>query len=89
VSASALGEILSPEQARDLTLQVTQSLDSARRSLAAVGARPLTREQREAMRLARSFISQAERARARDLTLAAQLAQRADLLARSLVAGSP
>jgi hypothetical protein len=89
VSAGSLGEILSPEQARELKGQITLSLDSARRSLAAVGSRSLTREQREAMRLARSFISQAERARDRDLSLAAQLARRADLLAQSVVTGSP
>jgi hypothetical protein len=49
-----------------------------------VSGRNLTADQSETMRMARSFLSQAEKARQSDLGMAAQLAHRAEVLARSL-----
>jgi hypothetical protein len=65
--------------------EVARSLSSARRDVAILAKRSLTLEQFETMRLAQSFILQAERARESDLAMSAQLARRAELLARSLI----
>ena len=87
-AAGSLTEILTPEQRQDLSRELSQSLSSARRGLEAAARRSLTLEQFETMELARSFIAQAERARKSDLSLAAQLARRADLLARALLSAT-
>ena len=87
-AAGSLTEILTPEQRQELSRELSQSLSSARRGLEAAARRSLTLEQFETMELARSFIAQAERARQSDLSLAAQLARRADLLARALLSAT-
>ena len=79
-----LREILTPEQQQRLSREVDRSMASARRSLVYLSGRNLTSEQSETMRMARSFLSQAEKARQSDLGLAAQLAHRAEVLANSL-----
>ena len=71
--------------ARELVeVEVPNEVSEARGSLAQVSGRTLTADQSETMRMARSFLSQAEKARPSDLGLAAQLAHRAEVLARSL-----
>jgi hypothetical protein len=86
--AGKLTEILTPEQRQELSQEFSRSLSSARRGLAVAATRSLTLEQFETMELARSFMAQAERARQTDLSVAAQLARRADLLARALLSAT-
>jgi hypothetical protein len=83
-SASRLGEILSPQEIQDLTRELNQSLSSARNSISLASKRPLTSREKQTVKLVLAFASQAEQARQSDLSLAAQLARRAEVLANSL-----
>jgi hypothetical protein len=83
-SASRLGEILSPQEIQDLTRELNQSLASARNSISLASKRPLTAREEQTVKLVLAFASQAEQARQSDLSLAAQLARRAEVLANSL-----
>jgi hypothetical protein len=83
-SASALGEILSPKETEDLTRALNQSLSSARQNVSLASKRPLTSDQQQTVKLVLAFVSQAEQARQSDLSLATQLAHRAEVLADSL-----
>jgi hypothetical protein len=74
--------VLSPTERAELNENVNQSLANARRMLASSSASG--GPQAETVRLVKTFISQAERARGEDLTLAMQLARRAEVLAQSL-----
>ena len=84
-SPAQLREILTPQQRAELIKNLDQSLAAARESLSKVAGRPMTRDQAESARLVSSFAAQAESARSTDLIVAAQLARRAELLARDLV----
>lgn len=84
-NASGLAEILTPQEAEDLTRALNQSLSSARRTVSTVSQRPLTADQMQTVKLVLAFVSQAEQARQSDLPLAAQLAHRAEVLADSLI----
>jgi len=80
-----LGEVI-PEAQRRVYLQaIEESLESARRGLSSLQGRTLTREQAETEGRVRAFMKQAEDARATDVSMAAQLARRAALLARDLL----
>jgi hypothetical protein len=79
--------MLTEEERADLNRALDQSLSSTRQSLSEISERNLSPDQAETVNLVRTFVSQAERARSTDLNTAAQLARRAELLARSLVAG--
>ena len=83
-SPTQLGEILTPAQKADLIRNLDQSLAATRVSLSKVQGRSLTPDQAETARLVRSFEEQAESARQTDLSVAVQLARRAELLARDL-----
>jgi hypothetical protein len=83
-SASRLGEILTPQEIQNLTRGLNQSLSSARNSIALASKRPLTAREKQTVKLVLAFASQAEQARQTDLSLAAQLARRAEVLANSL-----
>jgi hypothetical protein len=76
--------MLSPAERTELTQAVNQSLSSARRNLDVLAGRTLTPDQTEQRKTIEIFISQAERARQSDLTTAANLARRAEVLAQSL-----
>lgn len=78
-------EMLSPEEKADLTRSCNESLSAARDSLSQVAGRPMARDQIETRQRINSFIIQAESAKQTDLTVAAQLARRAELLARDLL----
>lgn len=82
--AANLGQMLSPAERAQLTESVNQRLSSARRNLALISGYAANPEQVERRKLVETFISQAEQARQTDLTTAAQLARRAELLAESL-----
>lgn len=85
-SPQQLGPMLSPEQKAQQTRAYQQSAKAAEQSLAAVMARPLTREQMDSVNRIRSLLTQAQAAQARDIAAAAQLARRAELLAQDLAA---
>jgi hypothetical protein len=87
VSRSAnLGQLLSPAERAQLDHEMSQSLINARRNLAVVSGANLNPSLAEKRKLVQAFIVRAERTRQSDLTLAAQLARRAELLAQSLAA---
>lgn len=82
-----LGQILNPQQKAQLQGAYEQSARAARELLERISGRALTPEQSEAAGRVRSFLSQAAQAKEKDPSTAAQLARRAELLARDL-AGS-
>ena len=65
----------------------TRSLSRAQASLNSIGARRLSTDQQSVRDQARNFLQQAQELRKSDLTAAKSLAQRAEILARDLVAG--
>ena len=79
--------MLTPDEKADLSRALDQSLSSARQNLSDISAQNLSPQEAETVNLVRAFVSQAERARETDLSTAAQLARRAELLARSLITG--
>jgi hypothetical protein len=86
-SPAPLGQMLTQQERADLNRALDQSLSSTRHSLSEIAERSLSPDEAETLNLVRAFLSQAERVRSTDLNTAAQLARRAELLARSLVAG--
>jgi hypothetical protein len=76
--------MLSPAERAQLTQAVNQSLSSARRNLALLSSHALTPDQAEQRKIIETFVSQSEHARQSDLTTAAHLARRAEVLAQSL-----
>lgn len=81
-----LGQIFTPEQARDYNRQLDDSLARVRNVLAVAQKRRLTGGQADMVNRIRTFQRQAEQAREQDLVTAVNLANRADLLARDLLA---
>ncbi|MGJ5817722.1 hypothetical protein [Paludibaculum fermentans] len=81
----AFGQILTPQQQTELRTTYQQSAQSARQVLTQLKGRALSREQAESANRIRSFLSQADEAQAKDPATAAQLAQRAQILARDLM----
>ncbi|MGC4056201.1 MAG: hypothetical protein QM757_45935 [Paludibaculum sp.] len=80
----SFGQILSPQQQTELRNSYQQNAQSARQVLNQIKGRALSRDQVEAANRIRSFLSQADEAQAKDPATAAQLAQRAQILARDL-----
>lgn len=80
----SFGQILSPQQQTELRNSYQQNAQFARQVLGQVKGRALSREQAETANRIRSFLSQADEAQAKDPATAAQLAQRAQILARDL-----
>lgn len=83
----ALGQILTPQQQAESRKAYQQSAQAARQALARIQGRALTRDQADSANRVRSFLKQADEAQAQDPSAAAQLARRAELLARDLVSG--
>lgn len=79
--------MLSAQQKQELEAMVHKRITSARLSLASIQNRSLNPEQKAAVNQIRIFLEQAEDARKTDLIRANNLAERADVLARDLVAG--
>ncbi len=79
--------MLSPAEQRDLNQAIDQSIARANRNLASLAAYKLTAAQQETALRVRTFLKQAQAARASDLEAARSLAERADLLSRDLVQG--
>ncbi len=81
-----LGQIFTPEQVRDYNRQLDDSLARVRSVLGVAEKRRLTGEQADMVNRIRTFQRQAEQVREQDLVTAVNLASRADLLARDLLA---
>jgi hypothetical protein len=87
--ALRLGQIYTPEQQREYNKSIDESLASAKNSLARIAAKRLTAEQAQQADSIRTLQRQAEQAREQDLLTAANLARRADLLAKDLLGRLP
>ena len=83
--APSLGQMLSPEERAELTQSLDRNLSNARQAMSHLSGHSLTTEQSQTVSLVQSLLAQADKARHGDLTVAAQLARRADLLARDLL----
>lgn len=81
-----LGDVLSADQQRQLNGAIDQNLARAQVSLNAVGNRQLSKEQQAVVEQVRNFIQQAQKLRGSNLPAAKSLAERAEVLARDLVA---
>jgi hypothetical protein len=81
----AFGQILTPQQQTAFRRSYQQSAQSARQTLSQLSGRALSRDQADTANRVRSFLSQAEEAQSKDPSTAAQLARRAELLARDLL----
>jgi hypothetical protein len=85
----AFGQILTPQQQSEFRRSYQQSAQFARQTLSQLSGRALSRDQAETANRIRSFLSQADESLTKDLSVAAQLARRAELLARSLLNSLP
>lgn len=83
--APQLGEIFTPDQAREYNKTLNESLDRVKKNLAILAGKNLNAEQSEIANRIRTFEKQAEQAREEDLVTAVSLARRADLLAQDLI----
>lgn len=83
--APRLGQIYTPEQVREYTRTLDESLDRVKKALVTLGNRSLNAEQKDTLDRILTFQKQAEQAREQDLVAAVNLAKRADLLARDLL----
>ena len=85
----AFGQFLTPQQQTEFRRAYQQSAQFARQTLSQLSGRALSRDQAETANRIRSFLSQADEAQSKDPSVAAQLARRAELLARSLLSSLP
>ena len=77
-----LSPMLSDNEQRELNAAIKDLIDRAERNLIAARARNRTAQQKEMVRQAEVFMTQAQSTRATDLTAARSLAERAELLSR-------
>lgn len=84
-TAPQLTQVLTPEQQATYNSSLDGNLDRARRTVTALSGRRLTRNQIVYLERIKSFIQQASEARRTDLVRAANLAERAALLADDLL----
>jgi hypothetical protein len=84
-----LAQMFTPEELRQNTRILDESLERVNRALAIVEGKNLTAEQKEIAERIRTFRKQAEQAREQDLLTAVSLARRADLLAKDLLERLP
>ena len=85
----AFGQILTPQQQTELRRSYQQSAQFARQTLSQLSGRALSQDQADTANRIRSFLSQADEAQSKDPSVAAQLARRAELLARDLLNSFP
>ena len=81
-----LGTLLTPEQQRQYNSAIDRSLGRAQAHLRAIGNRQLNAEQHDRVVQVESFIQQAQSLRKTNLMGAKSMADRAELLARDLLA---
>ena len=82
-----LGDIVTPDQQRQLNAAIDQSLSRAQASLASIGNRELNKDQQGLVEQIKNIMQQAQASRSSDLPGAKSLAERAEVLAKDL-AGS-
>lgn len=80
-----LTQVLTPEQQAAYNSSLDRNLDRARRTVTALAGRRLSRNQTVYLERIKSFIQQASAARRTDLVRAANLAERASILADDLL----
>ena len=81
-----LGDVLTPDEQKQYSASIDQSLSHAQASLSAVGPKQLTKDQQAEVEQIRNFIQQAQDPRGSDPAGAKSLAERAEVLARDLAA---
>jgi hypothetical protein len=74
--------MLSKAEQQELNAAIKDLLERAERNVALAKSRNLTAQQKELVRQAEVFVSQAQSARETDLNAAKSLAERAELLSR-------
>jgi len=82
-----LGDVLTPDEQKQLSAAIDQSLSRAQASLNSIVGHRLNSSQAEDVEQIRKFMDQAKATRASDPAGAKSLAQRAEVLARDLAAG--
>jgi hypothetical protein len=87
VQPPVLGDIVTPDQQRQLNAAIDQSLSRAQASLASIGNRELNKDQQGLVEQIKNIMQQAQASRSSDLPGAKSLAERAEVLAKDL-AGS-
>src|SRR5687768_4677693 len=83
--APQLGEVMSDRQRKEYTKATEESLGRTKRLIAAIERRPLDPRAAELFLQVQGFVRQAAAARADDLVLARNLANRAEVLAKDLL----
>ena len=81
----SLGQMFTQEERAELTQSLERNLSDARQAMSRLSGHALTAEKLQAVSLVQSLLVQADKARHTDLAVAAQLARRADVLARDLL----
>jgi hypothetical protein len=84
-----LAQMFTPEELRQNTRALEDSLEKVNRALTIVEGKSLTAEQKQIAERIRSFRKQAEQAREEDLLTAVSLAKRAEFLATDLLERLP
>ena len=84
--APKLGDVLTPDEQKQYSASIDQSLSHAQASLSSIGTRQLTKDQQAEAEQIRNFIQQAQDTRSSDPAGAKSLAERAEVLARDLAA---
>jgi len=81
-----LGDVLTPDEQKQYSASIDQSLAHAQTSLKSIGGRQLNKDQQAEVEQIRNFMQQAQETRSRDPSGAKSLAERAEVLARDLAA---
>jgi hypothetical protein len=81
----SLGQMFSQEERAQLTQSLDRNLSNARQAMSRLSGHALTAEQSQAVSLVLSLLAQADKTKHTDPAVAAQLARRADVLARDLL----
>jgi hypothetical protein len=87
--APKLGPLFTPEQTREYTKDLDESLERVRNRLGELSRKRLNADQVVTLERIRTFQKQAEQARQENLVTAVYLARRADLLAQDLLKRLP
>jgi hypothetical protein len=87
--APKLAQMFTPEEFREYTRTLDDSLERVNRILTVVEGKNLTGDQKETVLRIRTLRKQAEQAREQDLLTAVSLAKRADLFAKDLLEHLP
>jgi hypothetical protein len=84
--APKLGDVLTPDEQRQYSAAIDQSLSRTQTSLHAIGGHPLNKDQQSELDEIRNFVQQAQSTRTTDPAGAKSLAARAEVLAHDLAA---